>query len=87
MGGTLDHPFFDEEVERQKRLRANYLRLRDRHSDKSPEWWFDTHGIDVAEMRQIAQMNEIGLSWVGCRGLEKRQRRDGKNSCRVEVSF
>jgi alanyl-tRNA synthetase len=54
MGGTLDHPFFDEEVERQKRLRANYLRLRDRHSDKSPEWWFDTHGIDVAEMREIA---------------------------------
>jgi hypothetical protein len=38
MGGTLDHPFFDEEVERQKRLRTDYLRLRDRHSDKSPEW-------------------------------------------------
>jgi hypothetical protein len=54
MGGTLDHPVFDEEVEGQKRLRANYLRLRDRHSDKSPEWWFDTHGIDVAEMREIA---------------------------------
>jgi len=50
MGGTLDHSFFDEEVERQKRLRVNYLRLRHRHSDKSPEWWFETHGVDVAEI-------------------------------------
>ena len=54
LGGALDHPFFDEEVARQKRLRAKYLLLRDRHPDKSPEWWFDTHGIDVAEMREIA---------------------------------
>ncbi len=54
LGGTLDHPFFDDEVERQKRLRGKYLRLRNRHSDKSPEWWFDTHGIDVADMREIA---------------------------------
>lgn len=54
VGGTLDHAFFDEEVERQKRLRAKYLQLRDRHSDKNPGWWFDTHGIDVAEMREDA---------------------------------
>ena len=53
MGGTLDHPFFKEEVERQSRLYAKYLRLRDRHSAMSPEWWFDTHGIDISEMRQI----------------------------------
>lgn len=51
MGSTLDHPFFEEEIERQKRLRTKYLRLRDRYCDKSPEWWFDTHGIDVADMR------------------------------------
>jgi len=54
LGGMLDHPFFDEETERQKRLRGKYLRLRDRHSDKSPEWWFDTHGIDVGEMSESA---------------------------------
>ncbi|WP_245485951.1 alanine--tRNA ligase-related protein [Rhizobium leguminosarum] len=52
MGGTLDHPFFAEEVERQKRLRAKYLRLRDRHSDMSPDWWFDTHGIDLSDIRE-----------------------------------
>jgi alanyl-tRNA synthetase len=53
MDGTLDHPFFEAEVDRQRRLRAKYLRLRDRHSDMSPEWWFDTHGIDLSDMREI----------------------------------
>lgn len=38
MGGMLHHPFFAEEVERQKRLRAKYLCLRDRHSEISPDW-------------------------------------------------
>ncbi|MBY5766583.1 hypothetical protein HFO06_26340 [Rhizobium leguminosarum] len=52
MGGTLDHPFFAEEVERQKRLRSKYLRLRERHSEMSPDWWFDTHGIDLSDIRE-----------------------------------
>ncbi len=52
IGGTLDHPYFAQEVERQKRLRSSYRRLRDRHPGMSPEWWFDTHGIDVAEMQE-----------------------------------
>ncbi|NYT34978.1 alanine--tRNA ligase-related protein [Rhizobium sp. WYCCWR 11128] len=55
MGGTLDHPFFTEEVERQKRLRAKYLRLRDRHSEMSPDWWFDTHGIDLSDIRESTE--------------------------------
>ena len=46
LGGTLDHSFFQEEVERQNRLVRKYERLRHRHLDKSLEWWFDTHGID-----------------------------------------
>ncbi|NTF49075.1 alanine--tRNA ligase-related protein [Rhizobium rhizogenes] len=52
LGGTLDHPYFEQEVERQQRLRSKYLRLRDKHPDMSPEWWFDTHGIDVSDMRE-----------------------------------
>lgn len=47
MQGELDHPFFVEEVDRQKRIVEKYTRLRDKYPDKSPEWWFDTHGIDV----------------------------------------
>ncbi|MBB4240424.1 alanyl-tRNA synthetase [Rhizobium tropici] len=52
MGGTLDHPYFEQEVGRQQRLRSRYRRLREKHPDMSPEWWFDTHGIDVAEMHE-----------------------------------
>ncbi|AIC31575.1 UNVERIFIED_ORG: alanyl-tRNA synthetase [Rhizobium etli] len=55
MGGTLDHPFFGEEVERQKRLGAKYLRLRDRYCDKGAEWWFDTHGIDLSDIEEIIE--------------------------------
>ncbi len=50
MGGAVDHPFFTEEIARQERLRARYLRLRERHPGMSPEWWFDTHGIELSDM-------------------------------------
>jgi len=53
-GGSLDHRYFHDEVERQKRLRKRYNRLKRQYPDKSPEWWFDTHGIDVAEMEEQA---------------------------------
>ncbi|NRP88868.1 Alanine--tRNA ligase [Ensifer adhaerens] len=46
LGGSLDHPFFQEEVERQNRLVRKYERLRHSYPDKSIEWWFNTHGID-----------------------------------------
>ncbi|MDW9481944.1 hypothetical protein GOB57_25165 [Sinorhizobium meliloti] len=49
-GGNLDHPFFADEVERQKRLLRRYEVLKPKHPDKTPEWWFDTHGIDVGEL-------------------------------------
>lgn len=50
IGGTLDHPYFRTEVTRQQRLRDRYARLKPRHPDKPPEWWFDTHGIDLDEV-------------------------------------
>ena len=49
-GGTIEHPFFTKEVERQEKAKARYERLKDKHSDKPKEWWFDTHGIDLDEM-------------------------------------
>ncbi len=51
MGGALDHPYFEQEVVRQERLRSKYLRLREKYPDMPPEWWFDTHGIDVADLQ------------------------------------
>mgnify|MGYP003646655118 CR=1 FL=1 len=49
-GGSISHPFFTKEVERQNKAKTRYNRLKDKHSDKSKEWWFDTHGIDLDEM-------------------------------------
>lgn len=49
MGGMMDHPFFDEETQRQERLRLLYERLRKRHGHRSREWWFDTHGIELSD--------------------------------------
>jgi alanyl-tRNA synthetase len=49
-GGKLDHEFFEQEFERQQRLRLLYDRLKSKHSDKPPEWWFDTHGIVLVDM-------------------------------------
>ena len=49
-GGSVEHPFFTNEVERQEKAKVRYERLKDKHSDKPKEWWFDTHGIDLDEM-------------------------------------
>lgn len=49
-GGSIEHPFFIKEIERQEKTKARYERLKDKHSDKPKEWWFDTHGIDLDEM-------------------------------------
>ncbi len=46
-GIELDHPFWHDEKQRQRRVRERYLRLRDKHPDKSPQWWWDTHGVDL----------------------------------------
>jgi hypothetical protein len=48
--GMLDHPFFQDQIARQERLRDLYAKLKAKHPDKTPAWWFDTHGIEVAGM-------------------------------------
>jgi len=53
MGGTMDHPFFDYEIERQEKTKTRYLRLKDKHTDKDDAWWFDTHGIDINQMKEL----------------------------------
>ena len=49
-GGSIDHEFFYKEKERQERLVKKFLTLKDKHLDKSKEWWYDTHGIDLDEI-------------------------------------
>jgi len=50
LGGTLDHPFFEKEVERQRKAVERYDRLKDKHQSRSREWWYETHGINIDEM-------------------------------------
>lgn len=49
-GNSIDHEYFTQEIERQKKLESKYQILKDKHSDKSKEWWFDTHGINIEEI-------------------------------------
>lgn len=46
-GGSIDSPFFEEEKNRQENILTRYVKLKDRYKDKSKEWWYDTHGIDL----------------------------------------
>lgn len=46
-GGTIEHEFFESEKLRQDKLMVKYERLKNKHKDKSLEWWYDTHGIDL----------------------------------------
>ena len=43
----IDHQFYDDEIKRQDKIITRYNKLKDRNLDKSPEWWYDTHGIDI----------------------------------------
>ena len=46
-GGRMNNSYFKLECERQENLIQRYSRLKDKHSNKPKEWWFDTHGIDL----------------------------------------
>jgi alanyl-tRNA synthetase len=50
LGLSFDHPYFEQEVARQNKIRERYERLKDKHTDKPKEWWFDTHGINIDEL-------------------------------------
>jgi alanyl-tRNA synthetase len=49
-GFKIDHKFYYDEIERQRKIFERYEKLKVKHKDKSKEWWFDTHGIDLAEL-------------------------------------
>jgi alanyl-tRNA synthetase len=52
IGSSIDHEYFTDEIERQKKILTKYERLKDKHSDKPKEWWFDTHGINLDELNE-----------------------------------
>ena len=48
-GEVLEHKFFDIEKERQEQLYQKYQKIKKNHTDKTKEWWYDTHGIDISD--------------------------------------
>ena len=49
-GWSIDHCYFEQEIQRQKRLEKNYHRLLPKNPNRSREWWLNTHGIDPDDM-------------------------------------
>lgn len=50
IGGSIEHQYFNDEIERQKKIHEKYEKLKGKHVDKPKEWWFDTHGINLDEI-------------------------------------
>lgn len=46
-GGKNNHPFIMDEMERLIKMRKRYEKMKHNHKDKSSEWWWNTHGIDI----------------------------------------
>lgn len=50
LNGLVNHSFFEAEVNRQQGMKERYQKLKDKHLCKDAFWWFDTHGIDLADI-------------------------------------
>jgi len=50
LGSSIDHKYFKDEVTRQENILLRYNNLKDKHKDKSEEWWYDTHGINLKDL-------------------------------------
>lgn len=46
----ISNSFFKSESDRQKLILQRYLKIKDKYPNKSKEWWFDTHGINLDEI-------------------------------------
>lgn len=49
--GLMDHKYFKEEIERQKKILDRYLKLKDKYKNMSKEWWLETHGINLDDLK------------------------------------
>lgn len=45
---SIDHQFYYDELKRQEKILDRYNKLKHKNLDKPPEWWYDTHGIDLS---------------------------------------
>jgi alanyl-tRNA synthetase len=47
---SLEHKFFMDEIERQKKIFDRYEKLKIKNIDKSKGWWYETHGINLDDI-------------------------------------
>ncbi len=47
LNGTIDDLIFINELNRYKKMYEKYNSLKVKNFDKSKEWWYSTHGIDL----------------------------------------
>lgn len=59
-GVEIEHQFFTDELDRRAKHREVYSTLLPDNLDKSPQWWWETHGIDITQF-QATQDNEEGI--------------------------
>ncbi|HMT03716.1 MAG TPA: alanine--tRNA ligase-related protein [Burkholderiales bacterium] len=50
-GAILEHEFFTQEIERQNKIIERYNKLKTKYFNKSRAWWYDTHGINLDEIK------------------------------------
>jgi len=46
----INHQYYLDEIKRQERILEKWNRLKDKHKDKSKDWWWNTHGIDINQI-------------------------------------
>jgi len=47
LGGSISHPFFEQERSRQLKMKERYQKLLLKNPNMTKEWWYLTHGIDL----------------------------------------
>jgi len=48
----IEHQYYLDEVKRQQKIINRYNILKEKHHDKSKDWWFNTHGIDIDTIKK-----------------------------------
>ncbi len=48
--GEFENEYFYQERKKRQNSKDRYLKLIDKNKDKSAEWWWDTHGVDLGEV-------------------------------------
>jgi alanyl-tRNA synthetase len=49
-GIKINHKFYEDEIIRQDKIIKKYNKIKNRNTNKSKEWWYETHGIDLDDI-------------------------------------